>query len=970
MPGLPATPKHEKTLAEEAQALLTYLERELGGGRLPTYLERGVRLWRNLPPARQLAELAPLYRSLEEFLCDVSDGRRYTRAHLRGLVRARHTALLALPDLALAVADEDEQEQRAAELLEATLRVQAEQTLGLVLTGAGRERVLVAVAARAGAPAAAQLAASALSEIERRAPGLADMAAELVPASYLDGDRARAVAARRRERAWRDRFEALRRVNEEVTARLSQLEEEREAMASSVADTPSDHGVVDALLDGDDGVLVIDRATVVRRANRAAAALWGQAEGQLAGRPLAELLAGGQRPEEALRQFIATGKAGSLGGRLVLEGRRADGSTFPARVRAVETRTHGIVHYALVVKDLEVERRDRARVRLLAAALHGSAEAIVIADPGGRIEWVNPAFETTTGHAAEAAIGKTFLAVCGLERELGAESWRAEQLLHRADGTHYEARLLSSPMRDENGRVAHVIVHLEDVTAARAAARALERSEVSYRALIEGLPDLVFVVHAGAVRFVNAAASVTLGLDPAAPLPRFAALLGGASDEQRAELEADVRGVEVDGVRLVAREAILAVPGRAALTVELAGFRGTFGAEPVAVLVARDLTERKRFQERLALADRMVALGTLAAGVAHEVNNPLTYVLVNLESLAEELGREANRAPLALAAREALEGLHRIRLIVRDLQSFARPRTTDAQTVDLRHVLEVSLNMASSQLRHRALVVKDYGPTPLVLASESRLVQVFVNLLVNAAQAIEPGAASENRVEITTGADSSGRAEVIIRDTGRGIPHEMRARVFEPFFTTKDVGEGTGLGLAICHHIVTELGGEIDLDDAPGLGTRVRVRLPPAERATPPGPTAPAHLARRSGRILVVDDEPVLARVVQRILEGEHEVVLAGSGREALDLAGRSTFDLVLCDLMMPDMTGAQLHAALEVSVPALAERMLFMTGGEPTGAAATMLQRDDLHCLEKPFSSASLRIAVQRELERLAARP
>jgi signal transduction histidine kinase len=242
-----------------------------------------------------------------------------------------------------------------------------------------------------------------------------------------------------------------------------------------------------------------------------------------------------------------------------------------------------------------------------------------------------------------------------------------------------------------------------------------------------------------------------------------------------------------------------------------------------------DVTERRELQERAISAERMASLGTLAGGIAHEINNPLSYVLSNLRFLSESLAALGPSPGRLAEARdvvdETLQGAERIRQIVQDLLAFARPNR-EMKPVDLQRVLDLALSLASSEIRFRARMVKDYQAVPAVFGDEYRLGQVALNLLINAAHAIPAGRPDRNRIRVSTRTDPSGRAVLEVEDTGDGIPAEIRSRVFEPFFTTKPVGVGTGLGLSICHGIVTSLGGEITVESEVGKGTAFRVLLP------------------------------------------------------------------------------------------------------------------------------------------------
>lgn len=235
------------------------------------------------------------------------------------------------------------------------------------------------------------------------------------------------------------------------------------------------------------------------------------------------------------------------------------------------------------------------------------------------------------------------------------------------------------------------------------------------------------------------------------------------------------------------------------------------------VVVMRDVTELKRAQTQMLLADRMASVGTLASGVAHEINNPLAYITGNLAFISEQLDDIAvenphiRLQPVRECLRDTADGTARVARIVADLKSFSRVDEDVREAVDVRQVLETSLNIAGSQIRQRAALVLDFAPVPAVVGNASRLAQVFVNLLINAAQAIPQDDPARHEITVCIRSDRGARVVVSIADTGAGIPPHLLGRVFDPFFTTKAVGVGTGLGLAICHGILAAMGAEIQL---------------------------------------------------------------------------------------------------------------------------------------------------------------
>jgi PAS domain S-box-containing protein len=397
------------------------------------------------------------------------------------------------------------------------------------------------------------------------------------------------------------------------------------------------------------------------------------------------------------------------------------------------------------------------------------------------------------------------------------------------------------------------------------------------------------------------------------------------------------------------------------------------GGEPLVFAIGRDVTEQVRTQAQLIISDRMASVGTLAAGVAHEINNPLTTVAANLEMAARDVHELATRLTpsadidnIEAELQDAREGAERVRLIVRDLRTFSRGESERCGPVDLHVVLDSTLRMAQNETRHRAQVIRDYHEIPRVRGNESRLGQVFLNLIVNAAQAIPEGHADSNRIYVRTRAADDDRVVVEVVDTGRGMPSDVVGRLFTPFFTTKAVGVGTGLGLAISHRIVTGFGGDITVESEPGKGTTLRVTLRATreEREKPSAPPAVTAAPRR-GRVLVIDDEESVGRTIRRMLGDEHDVDATTDAAEALRrIEAGESFDVVLCDLMMPFMTGMALHAALTRSRSDHAERMIFLTGGAFTDAGREFLDSVPNARLEKPFTLQTLRALVNERLQ------
>lgn len=529
----------------------------------------------------------------------------------------------------------------------------------------------------------------------------------------------------------------------------------------------------------------------------------------------------------------------------------------------------------------------------------------------------------------------------------------------------------------------------------RVAEEALRSSEAKFRRLIEESPDGVAVIRDGRIVYVNPVIASTLGYTSAddlvgRPIHDFIHPDDAGMVARRGRRIREGAGpARIQEMRFLRRDGGVVIAEVSPMSIE---FDGAFAI----AIIARDVTEWKQMQARVLLADRMASVGILAAGVAHEINNPLAYVIANLDFLREEIPRirkqlrdvqgdapsssgnvvsgvdgrcGADLREVEETLREAREGAERVKQIVRDLKTFSRIDEETRGPVDLRRVIEAAINMAWPGIRPRARLVKQIGDTPPVAANESRLSQVFLNLLINAAQALPEGESEKNEIRVVARVDGRGRAIVEVGDTGPGIPRAHLNRIFDPFFTTKPVGVGTGLGLSICHSIVSGLGGKVEVETRLGQGTTFRVILSACSaesRGTNglPAPGAPAR-ARR-GRILVIDDEPALGAALRRALS-DHDVEVAHGGREGLDrLAQGDGYDLVLCDIIMPGMTGMDVYDMLRDARPDFLSRIVFMSSGACTARAQAFLARKEILCLEKPLDMKQLRdLVAERVRER-----
>lgn len=500
-------------------------------------------------------------------------------------------------------------------------------------------------------------------------------------------------------------------------------------------------------------------------------------------------------------------------------------------------------------------------------ALDTLPDAVLVTDADGRVVHVNPAFTAVSGYTRADTLGRPGVEIvgvdaldearrAGLDAELAAgRTWTGEVWLARQDGSRFLARSQCARMAD-----GHTVSVFRDITTYRQQAEAARRSASSYRTLIEGSPDGI-AVHRGS-RFVYANPSFLhcLGYAVMGDL-EGAPLLEVIHPEDRAGVAALTTGETKTTVekRLLRRDG-------GVVQAELLSLPVVFDGEAAVVLIARDLTARRALDTRMREMDRMVSIGTLASGIAHEINTPIQFVgdsayflkgactdllglldayrrlrdVVDARGWAPDLVAEllteedmvdaaylAENCPKAIA--RTLDGVSRVATIVRALKEFGHPGQTEMGPADLNQAIANTVTVARNEWKYVAEVETDLGDLPPVPCHVGSLNQVFLNLIVNAAHAIGDvvrDSGEKGRIRIRSGVDGDA-VRVTIEDTGSGIPESVRARIFDPFFTTKEVGRGTGQGLAIARSIVVDKhGGQLTFDTTMGVGTTFHLLLP------------------------------------------------------------------------------------------------------------------------------------------------
>ncbi len=374
-----------------------------------------------------------------------------------------------------------------------------------------------------------------------------------------------------------------------------------------------------------------------------------------------------------------------------------------------------------------------------------------------------------------------------------------------------------------------------------------------------------------------------------------------------------------------------------------------------AVELAMLRVSESRVRRELLQNDRLRSIGLLAAGIAHEVNNPLTVLHMNLQALQDWVTRQARdqsfRDIIEPILVDCQDGADRIARIVGRLNAFARADEEQPRTVlDVEQTIHDAVRLTTHQWRGHCELELDIQSLPKVFGYPGQLTQVLVNLLLNAAQAIGPVGRGLIRIE-TRMRDQMVEIQVI--DDGPGMPPAVLRRVFDPFYTTKDRSQGTGLGLALCQGIIKGHGGSLTAVSTPGDGSTFTITLPPSDRDVTHEDARKRSIHPPRRRVLVVDDELPILKAVSRLLRNHHDVTVAQGGRAALDILSQGVdFDVVLCDHAMPDLDGSQVYRWLMTHRPSLVNRFVVMSGGVTEDVASTL---SDVFQLGKPFQLTTL---------------
>jgi PAS domain S-box-containing protein len=742
----------------------------------------------------------------------------------------------------------------------------------------------------------------------------------------------------------------------------------------------SQRGYRDLIDTFDDVLLSLSLKGEILATNRSFASLLGRSFGEIAGHQIGEFLE------------LADSTALSLVQRelpLLLERHHWSGVLrirlkHESSARYFQCTTHGLVREGLLqgvcvlARDITTERENEARFKDLFETLQ---EGVYLADADGKLEDINPALVRMLGYEnRQELLGRPLS-----EFFLQPDEWETERrqlaqsdvmqgheaLLRRRDGSPLAALHASALIRDTAGRVRRRQGTLVDISERHQIEKSLQREQEFARRLVESFPDLVIALdRQGRYTFVSPRSKELLGFSPEG-------LIGSSFTEHvephsRREVQAFLDAITSGQCANGSSEFLFRRSDNEARLFRATGspLMDPSGRIAGVIAAARDITDSKRMEQQLIQSERLAAMGQMIAGVAHELNNPLTAVLGVTELLRDSSAEESARRQLEIAHRQA----RRAAQIVQSLLTFSRPPQPRKICLNLSELIERSLQLHEHSLRSNRITVDFSAPPdlPLILGDTSQLTQVFLNLIANAEQAIrEIRDHGTLRIRVTRAAD---RVVATFQDDGAGIPQEILPKIFDPFFTTKRPGRGTGLGLSICLAILREHNGEIEAQPLPPGGSLFTIWLPIArgtalflaEPKEAVAASSSGEVPRKAGAeysVLVVDDEESIREMIREGLSARGFYVQAAAGvEEALAVMARRTFHAVLCDLNLRAGGGAEASGLGLYAAVRNAQRpgehtpfFLFMSGELAPAAVTQQLAQVGARTIQKPFRISDL---------------
>ncbi|MCW2242391.1 PAS domain S-box protein [Azospirillum canadense] len=746
-----------------------------------------------------------------------------------------------------------------------------------------------------------------------------------------------------------------------------------------LARTREEQALKDAVIEAAfDCIITVDEAGCVLEFNAGAERTFGYRREEALGRPIADLIVPPhlrERHRQGMRRYIETGERHMLGRRVEIEGMRADGRLFPVELAIAEVRLGRRRLFTAYLRDITEAKRTEAVLRASAAELAAIADGLPLAVAISRIDQAEVLF--ANGQAQDDFGLHPGCHPDGIMRVyqnpedrrrllhiLTKTGWAEgfEVQMRRKDGSTVWA-LISARTIDFRG-IPAVLSAITDISERRRTEQALRASEARLAAFMQYAPVGMYLKDADGHYVMANPEMAKVFARPVAEMigrtpedvfePHEAAMIRRYDRDVLETGAATVEEEYLSGLQDYSWSMVIRFPVRddTGRITHIAGFDVDITRQKQAE------AEFHRQREAIHQREKLAALGSLLAGVAHELNNPLSVVIGRAIMLEDEVTDPAAQASLG-RLRAAAERCSRI---IKSFLAIARQKPREPKPVDVRAVLAAVLDILAGVLRSAGIEIrKDFATDmPPVLADEDELHQVFLNLIVNAQQALD--AVPPPRRLCLRAARADGRVRIEVADNGPGVPTDLRNQIFDPFFTTKPVGSGTGIGLSVSHGIVTGHGGMVWVEDNPDGGARFVVTLPAFDAALAAPEPEPAAAADGGvhGDVLVVDDEPEVVVMLKEALGRDgHRVVTAPDGAVARELLRAASFDAVICDLRMPRLDGLGLAAALAEERPQMAARLLLMTGDALRAAAALPLEARD-RLLEKPLDPDEVRRRVR----------
>ena len=748
----------------------------------------------------------------------------------------------------------------------------------------------------------------------------------------------------------------------------------------------SQQGYRDLIDSFDDILLAVSLDGQIRAVNRSFSDLVDTAFQQIIGKPLADFVQessgeGARLVERAMPRFMERRQwAGVIQVRL----KSQSSPFFFDCVAHAMMRGDKIGGITVLARDISALRKNEARFTELFESLQ---EGIYITTPDGTIVDVNPALVRMLGYDSKEEVLKRRVPEIFVDREerkLVKEEVERQPMIQgkeitliRRDGTSIVCLNTAAAVRDNSGRVLRYQGALMDITERREMERRLHQQQEFARRLVDSFPDLILVLDANAhYTFVSPRCKDVLGYD--------------IEEAQNMAFGGRTHPEDLPAANSLYQDIIAGRQSFASLEIRVRHKLGEwrrirFNFSPLAdekgniegvVLSGRDVTDLKRLEEQLIQAEKLAAMGQMLAGVAHELNNPLTAILGVTELLRERQGEDdSTKRQLELTHRQA----RRAARIVQNLLEFSRPASPQKKPLDLSNLLERTLQLHEHSLRRNNVEVdfRLQPDLPSVIGDANQLIQVFLNLITNAEQAIRE-VRDAGRIQIRAGRNGNQLA-ITVQDDGVGIRPESLPRIFDPFYTTKRPGGGTGLGLSICMSIIREHGGNIEAETLPAGGSAFTIYLPIAPVESPGTPSAPRKPASApsgevrqaadllTGRaVLVLDDEESLRMLLQEGLSAHGlRVGCAATTEEALALLERSSYDAFLCDLHLSSggffVNGRESAARILEAAGAQKPALIYMTGDLVEGSQEAEGQSEPV-CLQKPFRVSDV-LSLLREV-------